>query len=838
MLQKIRPQKILYDMLGMIFTTGLLLLLFLDSHRSYAQTVALQAGETANKTYNVNIDIKGNDKGRIFDGLGALSAGASSRLLYDYPEPERSQILDYLFKPNYGAEMQLLKVEIGGDMNSTAGSEASHMRNPNEVNCDRGYEWWLMKEAKKRNPNIKLAALQWGTPGWVEDFWSNKNIEYNLEWLRCADKHNLNIDYMGGWNERRWDADWYIAWDKALEQYDPDIQLIGADDVSHPWSIAEEMTKNSELREAVDIVGEHSLCGWRSKYKTCASTTSARELDKPLWLGEHSTMGANTGAGPLARSTNRLYIQAKVTGNIAWSLISAWYSNLPIADTGLMLAEWPWSGHYQVGKSIWVYAHTTQFTEPGWQYIDSASGMMESKASYVTLKSPDNNDFSIVIETMDMDLEQTVTFAIDEELPDDKEVHLWATDVRSDNSENHFIHAGFVLPERGKFNLTLQPGHLYTVSTTTGQNKGSASPKGDIEERMSLPHTEDFEGYGNGKLARYFSDINGAFETSPCAGGRKGSCYRQVTTERPVIWNNTGNMNPTTVMGDPSMWGDYEVSIDVLLEEPGFVELTGRVVAQSDTTIAGYQLRVNSNGLWQLNRTTLKEEDITLISGNVLFEPKEWHQIGLRMQGQRIEVIINGEEVGIASDDYNTTGQIALAVSRWNHAQFDNVEITPFGKEPDFIPQKGMRSTATTEENPEYPLTYMYSLGYTFTADKAIDGRPETAWHSARTPNRDPLPQSIIIDVGSTQSIEGLTYRPNFIKHSPGGIMTKYNVYLSSDGNNFRKVASGDWPATFGTKLVSWRKKKARYIKLEGVAGENDMVSAGEINIFREYPSP
>ena len=38
-----------------------------------------------------------------FDGHGALSAGASSRLLFDYAEPQRSQLLDYLFAPGVGA---------------------------------------------------------------------------------------------------------------------------------------------------------------------------------------------------------------------------------------------------------------------------------------------------------------------------------------------------------------------------------------------------------------------------------------------------------------------------------------------------------------------------------------------------------------------------------------------------------------------------------------------------------------------------------------------------------------------------------------------------------------
>ena len=100
------------------------------------------------------IVLDGSSPGRVFDGIGALSAGASSRLLVDYAEPYRSQILDYLFKPGYGAALQHLKVEIGGDVNSTDGSEPSHMRTRDDHDYTRGYEWWLMQEAKKRNPKI------------------------------------------------------------------------------------------------------------------------------------------------------------------------------------------------------------------------------------------------------------------------------------------------------------------------------------------------------------------------------------------------------------------------------------------------------------------------------------------------------------------------------------------------------------------------------------------------------------------------------------------------------------------------------------------------------------
>jgi hypothetical protein len=137
---------------------SLFLFCFLSSARNALPPLAAGAPN------HVTISLDDRDAGRRFDGHGGLSAGASSRLLYDYPEPYRSQILDLLWLPNHGAALHICKVEIGGDVQSTDGTEASHQHtryDDSEHRFNRGYEWWLMAEAKKRNPSVITYALSW-----------------------------------------------------------------------------------------------------------------------------------------------------------------------------------------------------------------------------------------------------------------------------------------------------------------------------------------------------------------------------------------------------------------------------------------------------------------------------------------------------------------------------------------------------------------------------------------------------------------------------------------------------------------------------------------------------
>ncbi|MEU1287634.1 ricin-type beta-trefoil lectin domain protein [Kitasatospora sp. NPDC005856] len=179
-------------------------------------TLAAPPAAQAAAAVQTSVTLDGGKPGLTFDGVGAISGGGgNSRLLVDYPEPQRTQLLDYLFKPGYGASLQVLKLEIGGDTNSTDGAEPSIEHTRGTVDCNQGYEWWLAEQAKARNPDITFYGLSWGAPGWIGDtgsggnFWSQDSVDYVMSWMDCAARHQLNVSHLGGWNERGYDKGWY-----------------------------------------------------------------------------------------------------------------------------------------------------------------------------------------------------------------------------------------------------------------------------------------------------------------------------------------------------------------------------------------------------------------------------------------------------------------------------------------------------------------------------------------------------------------------------------------------------------------------------------------------------
>ncbi len=661
----------------------------------YQSTAAATIARAAPQAAYLAIHVEGRGPGRIFDGVGGLSAGAASRFLIDYPEPYQSEMLDYLFKPHYGASLQDLKVEIGGDTNSTWGSEPSHMHSRDDLNFNRGYEWWLMREARKRNPNIVIEILPWGVPGWIGNyhFYSQDMIDYDLKFINAAhDVHGIDINYLGIWNEIRYDKEWIKSLKSALVRNNAAhhlrTEIVAADSVHEAWQLADDMAADPALMKAVDAVGVH--------YPVYESTPAARNLmhgniPVPLWDSEDTYLiYSGPPASVLAKQLNRNYIQGKMTRLVQCTLAAAFPAFFPYKE-GLVQATSPWSGHFEVSPALWAIAHTTQFAQPGWQYLDTASGLIQDVAgkvvgSYVTLRAPNQSDYSIIIETADATNSQQVNFMVSRGLSPDP-VHVWHSDIAA---ETYFVQEPD-LAGGGTYSLSLQPGSIYSLTTTTGQQKGDpGSPPADAP--FPLPYADNFEREALGQPARYFADQEGSFEVARCTG-RPGKCLRQTVVQPPIKWG--GGLNkiyyPFTFLGDQvgsQSWTDYELGVDVMMEDYGSVTLWGRLdhlipclengfdCLDIQSVPDGYALNVDSEGRWTLKKSFDKGATVTKIKSGVImgWRPRMWHHLKMTFNGSSISISIDGKP---AVDNYVDTGKshnygMAALGTEWNRVQFDN----------------------------------------------------------------------------------------------------------------------------------------------------------------------
>lgn len=312
--------------------------------------------------YNIS---KAQGLGGRFDGVGALSGGGcSTRLLADYSPIWYNQIMDYLFLPGFGASLQILKVEIGGDAQSTDGTEPSHMHSAEDENYERGYEWQVMLAAKRRNPNIIFGALSWGFPGWVAEGkkspWTNSTVTYIVKWILGAKKHyNLDIDFIGIWNEHPWDKAYTLALKAAITTAGLKTKIVAHDNVG--WAVCGDLSRDTEWAAAVDIIGSH--------YPAAHIGSNCPALNKIQWASEDMSVNWLTGAACWARELNQNYVRSNLTATIAWDLVNSFYDGLAFAGTGVLRAVEPWSGFYQIGPVLWAAAHWGQFTRSGWFFL-------------------------------------------------------------------------------------------------------------------------------------------------------------------------------------------------------------------------------------------------------------------------------------------------------------------------------------------------------------------------------------------------------------------------------------------------------------------------------------
>jgi hypothetical protein len=634
--------------------------------------------------------------------VGAISAGGgNSRYLIDYAEPARGAILDYLFKPNYGAAVQVLKVEIGGDADSTDGSEASIEHTQGAIDCNAGYEWWLMEQAKARNPAIKLYGLAWAAPGWTGSFWSQNTITYLLDWLRCARSHGLTIDYLGGnQNEEPYRKAWTESLRAALDSAGfAATKLVMADvfDPAANWSIAGDLARDPAFRGVTAAIGEHDVCGYPTNGNQCISTAAARDLGTPLWASELGAMDGNAGAASMARAMIRGYSNARLVGYLTWPLISAMPPGLPHEDFGLVYARQPWSGNYQVNAMSYAIAMMSWFTSPGWRYVNGANGGFGAPGAvyvnggYTTLRAPSGGDWSAIAETTTTTAEQFANFAVSGGLAA-ATVHVWRTKPGSTAPAEWMVRRSDIHPVNGRFSFGLLPGYIYTFTTLARSPKGAATP----------PAPRAFGGYVDQPDANpldetpiYVTPMDGAFEHRPCTTDPAATCTQQVVPRPPVYWRSHAGF-PYAILGDESL-RDYTVSSDVLFTQPGssagvLDRFSDRSANGAASNFRAYILKLGDDGAWQLLKNSASVGVSILKAGRVATPAGVgvWHNVSLTVAGTALTARIDGQPVASAgdADAHYATGIAGIEAgatdaggawtgTSWPVVRYRNLAVTP-----------------------------------------------------------------------------------------------------------------------------------------------------------------
>lgn len=146
-------------------------------------------------------------------------------------------------------------------------------------------------------------------------------------------------------------------------------------------------------------------------------------------------------------------------------------------------------------------------------------------------------------------------------------VNVW----HSNNSTKSFVNTGTTAVANGEFVLTVEPESIYTITTTTGQQRGGFPKPPAASAPFPTTWKDGFDGSVVESPPKYWADQCGSFQIMPSGGGRAGNSILQRVTMHPGKNKWHENLqNPLTLLGDPLANGATKVSVDVRVPAAAF----------------------------------------------------------------------------------------------------------------------------------------------------------------------------------------------------------------------------------------------------------------------------
>lgn len=616
-----------------------------------------------------SIALDGKRLGRTYEGWGTVFSYA--KLLYDYPQKERDEILDLLFLPNYGASLQILKMPIGFDGNSDHSCWQANKRSADDPgNYRRGYGGWLFQEAVKRNPDITLAALHWGYPAWAKT--DELKARFIYEYVKgIKDAYGFTIEYIGGnQNESKITPEVTKMLRKKLDAGGlGNVKIVAADEGARVkvYSVIETMQNDKDYADVIDIIGVH----YKIRPADSDILDGAYPFGKRIWSTEE---GGGNFTNPLYSYSTidqfmKLFLDVKITAAMRWLATASHYENMAWSGNGIIKANEPWSGHYEVGGIVWGIAHITQFIHPGWQMIElddnhiRIPGDKTKMGRIATYKDNKSNNYSMLIRTNDSLPDDGMTLKFNIKNLSQKEVYVWQSDFTESESQ-WFVDSETLTPKNGILELRIKPNRIYSVTTTRGQRKADTNIPS--VKPFPFPYKDNFEKYKDEDLPTYFVNISSSFEV---ASDGNNKVLKQVVRDAPTQWHygSKPTSQPMTIVGDLD-WTDYTVSVKVKMRNRGKALLSGRFdgkkISSKHFDAEGYWLETDNTGQWRLIRKDKKIEDLIVLDSGKTDDIalNQWFTLSLSFKGPNIQAFINNKKVSQVEDTTYKNGNVALAV--------------------------------------------------------------------------------------------------------------------------------------------------------------------------------